>query len=271
MVRINGAKTTGEPSAERLAEENAVPGIDWLMKGTRDVAADIVARRRIREIDAQEDLPETQRRALIEGALGTDTLVNLEASKKRQFTNCSCSVAGVACALNALVGKGPLITQQDLLAHVGGEWTRQSRQDGDGVTFQDFVDRTGAALEAYGMADRYGVEVFKPKKENGDSLAAMLETYAQNAADGGVSLIYFNQGEVTSDWDGPHVSVAGPYDPVRGRVAIVEVDQEIPETRWADEKAMLRALLKPAPENQGDLYGETGGIVRIFPKKEAAR
>jgi hypothetical protein len=39
-------------------------------------------------------------------------------------------------------------------------------------------------------------------------------------------LLYFNQGVVTGDWDGPDISLIGAYDAAKDAVLILEDDQE---------------------------------------------
>ena len=72
-------------------------------------------------------------------------------------------------------------------------------------------------------------------------------------------LVYFNQGAVTGDWDGPHISPIGAYDAKTDRVLIMDVDRDWYVPYWTPTKVLLNALVKPAPADQGVLAGETGG------------
>jgi hypothetical protein len=78
-----------------------------------------------------------------------------------------------------------------------------------------------------------------------------------------VLLVYFNQGVVTGDWDGPHVTVIGAYDATVDKVLLLEVDQEWYVPYWTPVPVLLAAMLKPASDEHGPLEGETGGLVRM--------
>ena len=187
---------------------------------------------------------------------------------KPQFTTSACSVATVTAALNGLSGLPPLsadtvMTQPALLEAVGNaDWAALSAEGGDGVKFQQLVDFTVEALAARGMAQK--VSSFKPAG-NADlpalrALLASNETSAQDAL-----LVYFNQGVVTGDWDGPHVSLIGAYDAGQDRVLLLEVDQEWYVPYWTTVPVLLEAMLKPTSAEHGVLQGETGGLVHIHP------
>lgn len=122
---------------------------------------------------------------------------------------------------------------------------------------------TGAALAATGMAD-YRVETFRPTADDDATLAALRDRLAANEAGAGdAALVYFNQGVVTGDWDGPHVSVIGAFDAATDRVLILEVDQEWYIPYWTPVPVLLAAMLKPTGPEHGPLEGETGGLVHI--------
>ena len=90
-------------------------------------------------------------------------------------------------------------------------------------------------------------------------MLAANETSADDAL-----LLYFNQGVVTGDWDGPHVSVIGAYDAEADRALILEVDQEWYIPYWTPVPILLDAMLKPTSSEHGPLEGETGGFVHIL-------
>jgi len=46
------------------------------------------------------------------------------------------------------------------------------------------------------------------------------------ASDRDIVLVYFNQGVLTGDWDGPHISPIAAYDADHGRVLVMDVDRQ---------------------------------------------
>mgnify|MGYP003636845351 CR=1 FL=1 len=188
---------------------------------------------------------------------------------KPQFTTSACSIAAVTGALNGLRGLPPhaedtVTTQPQMLELVAdAEWATLSAEGGDGVKFDQLVSFTGKALKAAGM-EAYRTETLKPAADDAatlDAVRALLK--ANEASAGDALLLYFNQGVVTGDWDGPHVSVIGAYDAEADRVLILEVDQEWYIPYWTPTSVLLKAMLKPTSAEHGVLEGETGGLVHI--------
>lgn len=189
---------------------------------------------------------------------------------KPQFTTSACSIASVTAALNGLAGLPPLAedtvtTQPDLLEMVGSaEWSALSAEGGDGVTFAQLAAFTEAALTAKGM-EGYRVESFHPAAADAAAGAEMRARLTANEASAqDALLVYFNQGVVTGDWDGPHISVIGAYDAAADRVLILEVDQEWYVPYWTPAEVLLEAMVKPTSDEHGPLEGETGGFVHIL-------
>ena len=186
-----------------------------------------------------------------------------------QETSSACSVASVAAAVNFARGVPPggedaLVTQSGLLEAVADpDWAVKGAEGGDGVLFEELVEAVRKSLVAYGLAG-FAIEAFEP---TGDSpltmarLRAILQ--ANEASDRDVVLAYFNQGVLTGDWDGPHISPIGAFDAANGRVLILDVDRAWYVPYWASDAKLLEAMLKPAPADQGVLAGETGGLVWI--------
>jgi hypothetical protein len=83
------------------------------------------------------------------------------------------------------------------------------------------------------------------------------------ASDRDIVLAYFNQGVLTGDWDGPHISPVGAYDEARARVLVMDVDRQWYVPYWSSDEKFLAAMLRPAPPRLGALAGETGGLIRI--------
>ena len=184
-----------------------------------------------------------------------------------QFSNAACSVAAITMLVNGLRGLPPgsedeLFTQQGLLDAVGdARWRAQSVEDGDGVTFEDTVRYIGQALAAAGLAESYEVEVFRPGDDSPQNLDRLRTLLALNErGDGDLILAYFNQGVLTGDWDGPHVSPLGAYDTDTHRVLVMDVDRQWYVPYWSPDEKLLQALLRPAPSDQGVLAGQTGGL-----------
>lgn len=190
---------------------------------------------------------------------------------KPQFTTSACSIATVTAAVNGLAGLPPhaedtVMSQTDMLELVGSdEWAALSAEGGDGVTFWQLVDFAGMAVEAAGIG-RYAVAPFNPAGAGEMEAGRLRELLIQNEASADdVGLIYFNQGVVTGDWDGPHIALVGAYDAARDMVLILEVDQEWYVHYWTPLPVLLEAMVKPTSAEHGPLEGETGGLVVIRP------
>ncbi len=186
---------------------------------------------------------------------------------KPQFTTSACSIAAVTAAINGLNGlpemaSQTVMSQQELLEAAGDPlWAELSAEGGDGVTFAQLVTFSEMAATAAGP-DGATVESWQPAStEDIDTLRAALAANEQSADD--ALLIYFNQGVVTGDWDGPHVSLIGAYDAEADQVLILEVDQEWYIPYWTSVPVLLDAMLKPTSAEHGVLEGETGGFVKI--------
>lgn len=187
---------------------------------------------------------------------------------KPQFTTSACSIATVTAAVNGLSGLPPhaedtVTTQPQMLEAVGNaEWAALSAEGGDGVTFAQLEEFTKAALAAKGLA--LTVSTFHPADAGEANLSELRRLLAENEkAATDALLIYFNQGVVTGDWDGPHISLIGAYDAARDRVLILEVDQEWYVPYWTPAPILLEAMVKPTSAEHGPLEGQTGGFVRI--------
>jgi Phytochelatin synthase len=192
-----------------------------------------------------------------------------------QATGSACSLAAITMLVNALCGlparnDDPLATQEAVLQAVASEaWTRQTAENGSGVTFAELVRYLHLSLEAFHLDAE--IEVLKP----GDNFAATLHKLrrilaANERTDRDIALVYFNQGVLTGAWDGPHISPIGAYDAARRRVLVMDVDRQWYIPYWASDETLLAAMLRPAP-SRGPLAGETGGLVRAILKSAARR
>jgi hypothetical protein len=207
-----------------------------------------------------------------------------------QVSPSSCSLATVATVLNALrplpaYSGSPLVTQATLLDPAAAktpadpEWTDITRKwseqvdftpsrsekvknTGSGLTFSELHRYVVASLNAYGLDAN--VEVLKPADRSAatlNRLRRLLVLNERSAKD--IALIYYNQGVVTGDWDGPHISPIGAYDPEHRRVLIMDVDRQWYVPYWTSDERLLEAMLRPAPADQGTLVGQTGGVVWV--------
>lgn len=188
---------------------------------------------------------------------------------KPQFTSSACSIASVTAAVNGLRGlpagaADKVTTQPDMLQLVGDpDWPRLSAEGGDGVTFAQLVSFAEKAMVASGLAG-YRAAPFKPADASAETLTALRARLAENEASAADALlIYFNQGVVTGDWDGPHVALIGAFDAASDKVLILEVDQEWYIPYWTPTPVLLEAMLKPTSAEHGVLEGETGGLVHL--------
>ncbi|MBO3759021.1 phytochelatin synthase family protein [Ciceribacter sp. L1K22] len=188
-----------------------------------------------------------------------------------QQTSSACSLASVTIAVNTLRGlpamaEDTLVTQDNLLEATKDErWAEQAADEGDGVTFADLTEDTAQSLKAFNIDAK--VEAAQPTKDTTatlDAFRALLAANEESAKD--LMLVYFNQGVVTGDWDGPHVSPIGAYDAATDRVLIMDVDREWYVPYWTKTETLFKALERPAPADQGVLTGETGGWVHITMK-----
>lgn len=189
-----------------------------------------------------------------------------------QHTTSDCSAAAVTMAVNALRGlpanaDQEIVTEASLLESVGdAKWNEQVADEGPGVTFDDLRRVLRESLDSIDLAAAT-IEAVQPTADDGATLSALRQALAANeASPDNVMLVYFNQGVITGDWDGPHISAIGAYDAGKDRVLIMDVDRDWYVPYWAPTKTLLAALLKPAPEDQGVLAGATGGYILASKK-----
>ena len=145
-------------------------------------------------------------------------------------------------------------------------WRKQVAEGGSGVTFDGLVALVQKSLARFQLRD-YAVDVLRPADAQPETVARLRQALSANeASDRDVILVYFNQGVVTGDWDGPHVSPIGAYDARTGQVLILDVDREWYVPYWTADTRLLKAMRRPAPAQHGPLAGETGGLIWIKPR-----
>jgi hypothetical protein len=184
-----------------------------------------------------------------------------------QITDSACSLAAVAMVINALRGRpdsdGRLVTQTSLLRTVGSDdWAKATAEKGPGVTLAQFEAYLAQSLRSYGLETR--IETIKPDGDSVPNLEQLRRVLTENERSANdIVLVYYNQGVVTGDWDGPHISPIGAYDAENRRVLILDVDREWYGPYWTSDETLLASLLRPAPANMGKLWGETGALLHI--------
>ena len=115
------------------------------------------------------------------------------------------------------------------------------------------------ALDAFDLAGATMTAV-QPTAADAATLDGLRKALAENEASAdNVMLVYFNQGVITGDWDGPHISAIGAYDAAKDRVLIMDVDRNWYVPYWTSTETLLAALVKPIAEEHGVLAGGTGG------------
>jgi hypothetical protein len=186
-----------------------------------------------------------------------------------QETNSACSLAAIAMLVNALRGlpshaADPVVTPKALLNAVSSDqWMEETSEGGSGVTWEELERYVRLSLAAFNLfAD---VEILKPQDDSQATLEQVRRMLAQNERDDrDLVLVYFNQGVLTGDWDGPHISPIAAYDAEQRRVLIMDVDRQWYIPYWSSDEMLLEAMRRPAPAERGRLAGETGGLVRVI-------
>jgi phytochelatin synthase len=188
-----------------------------------------------------------------------------------QATSSDCSVASVTMAINFMLGlptgaEQPIVTPALLLKKIGNTgWKEEIGKGGSGVTFAEFISVVKESLASFRLQDHV-IEIIRPAGDAPETLASLRQALAANeASDHDIILVYFNQGVLTGDWDGPHISPIAAYNQETRQVLIMDVDREWYVPYWTTDTKLLEAMLRPAPAAHGRLAGQTGGLVWIKP------
>jgi hypothetical protein len=186
-----------------------------------------------------------------------------------QTTTSDCSAAAVTMAVNALRGlpadaDQEIVTEDNLLeAANDAEWTTKVADEGPGVTFADTEKYLRESLDGFDLKDA-AITAVQPASDDAAALAALETALRENeTSPDNVMLVYFNQGVITGDWDGPHISAIGAYDVARKTVLIMDVDRDWYVPYWTSTKTLLAALVKPISDEHGVLAGGKGGYLLI--------
>lgn len=184
-----------------------------------------------------------------------------------QRTSSDCSAAAILMLVNGLIGlpanaEDELVTENTLMSTVGDQdWMIAVTEDGPGVTFDQAKTFLRESLDAFGMTSA-SLEAVQPEAADAAALEAFRAALRRNESGAAnVMLVYFNQGVVTGDWDGPHISPVGAYDEEHDRVLIMDVDRSWYVPYWTSTETLLKALVKPIAEEHGVLAGGTGGYL----------
>src|SRR5690606_32451107 len=185
-----------------------------------------------------------------------------------QATSCACSVASAAIAVNALWSGSPSlesgigVTAEMLLEAVGDDaWAAQVAEGGSGVTFEELQAYLQRSLEWIDLKDA-SIRAVAPAESDADTAAQLRRMLAANEASANsVMLAYFNQGVLTGDAGGLHVSPIGAFNQEEDRVLIMDVDRELHLPYWTSTDTPPEAIVTPAPEQDGRLAGRTGGYI----------
>ena len=190
-----------------------------------------------------------------------------------QATGSACSLAAITMLVNALRGlpthsTEPLVTQRTLLDAVDNRmWAEATAERSGGVRWEEFEHYLRLSLEAFKLNAE--LEILRPHDSSVSTLANLQRMLIENeTSDRDIVLAYFNQGVLTGDWDGPHISPIAAYDADHGRVLVMDVDRQWYIPYWSSEEGLLAAMLRPAPFERGRLAGETGGLVRVTRKPQ---
>jgi hypothetical protein len=184
-----------------------------------------------------------------------------------QRTSSDCSLAAIVMAINALRGlpanaDQQLVTENTMMSTVGDQtWMTEVTEDGSGVTFDETKLYLREALDKFDLGSA-NLEVFSTTKADDATMSQLHKALVENETTANnVMLVYYNQGVITGDWDGPHISAIGAYDATKDRVLIMDVDRDWYVPYWTSTKTLLAALVKPSPPEQGVLAGGTGGYL----------
>jgi Phytochelatin synthase len=124
---------------------------------------------------------------------------------------------------------------------------RRRGKGGSGETFAEFISVVNKSLAAFRLQDHV-VEIVRPVDGSPETLASLRHTLSANeASDQDIVLVYFDQGVLTGDWDGPHISPIAAYDEETHQVLIMDVDREWYVPYWTSDTKLLEAMRRPAP------------------------
>ncbi|MCG8616685.1 MAG: phytochelatin synthase family protein [Desulfobacterales bacterium] len=158
----------------------------------------------------------------------------------KQFHESSCSVASVVSAVNTLIERSKgmhsaTVTQRSILDTVReAHWKERMGPNGykgrRGLPLHILGDVVRASLEAYDIRDA-DVEVLQA--EGGRQASRVKERVRDlltdfQTRDNCLLIAHFDQGSFIQELNIPHISPVGGFDPVTGRVTVLDVDPSQP-------------------------------------------
>ena len=186
-----------------------------------------------------------------------------------QRTTSDCSPAAIAMVVNALRGlpanaDQELVSEHSLMATVADQdWMVKTTEDGSGVTFEETTRYLRKSLDAFDLTGTT-ITAVQPAAADEGALAGLRHALTENeVTPDNVMLVYFNQGVITGDWDGPHISAVGAYDANKNRVLIMDVDRNWYVPYWTSTETLLASLVKPIAAEHVGLAGGTGGYFLV--------
>ena len=173
-----------------------------------------------------------------------------------QVSNSACSLAAITMLVNAMRGMPAyaderFVTQASLRDRVAtgngrAERTRMGAAS-PGTPLRNTWPRASQPTAWMRISRPSSHRIIQRRRSNGSA-----RCWPRNErSDRDIVLIYYNQGVVTGDWDGPHISPLAAYDAERRRVLVLDVDRQWYGPYWTSDEKLLEAMLRPAPARLG--------------------
>ena len=188
-----------------------------------------------------------------------------------QATESSCSVASVACIINAMAGENAprVANQMDLLETIrAGRWKERLSPEGwqgrRGLPLEVLGEVIPAALSYHGIEAAVKLSPFYPREAMAIRLGRARTILNYFASNPGTFLIaHFDQGAFLPVLTIPHISPVAHWDPERETVVMLDVDPDQP----IPYEISLSRFVHGISSHYGGLlkpYGYShGGIVTI--------
>lgn len=196
-----------------------------------------------------------------------------------QKTGSSCSSASVAIVMNGLrstkaavtpmSSDEELVTEESLVKKVGNrDWTsrvgmglRFNPTLARGVTLEMFGRYVDQSVKAFGITDARveTVVVADASEASIKSFAKVLQENEKSAQD--FLIINMNQGTLTGDSGGGHISPIGAFDSKTGRALVMDVDRQWYEPYWVPVKKIVEAMAtvdSESKKNRGYVWVRRG-------------
>ena len=154
----------------------------------------------------------------------------------KQYHESSCSVASVVCAVNVLRERyhcpGPAVTQQAILEKVRTAHWKERMEPGGyngrrGLPLPVLAQVVQDSLKAYGVPFKR-VEMIQGQARKKTGARQQILGHLKNfqARDNCLIIAHFDQGTFIREFNIPHISPVGGFDPSTGSVTILDVDPD---------------------------------------------